>query len=169
MKLEVLHRMCASGSRDDSAQQELEGSLARLAELRKQNADYAQMLDELNTYLALYPPDENLDAAVEERNILRARLLTLQDELYKQQDRTPAKPEEAEEKDEPDPLAKLKVAIAAARRQSQTVFDEYAAAFSEYKTVEHVETDSDEPNCAKKRDDDAPDVLVGSQSRLIAE
>lgn len=127
------------------------------------------MLDELNTYLALYPQDENLDAAVEERNILRARLLTLQDELYKQQDHTPAKPEETEEKEEPDPLAGLKDAIEAARRQSQTVLDEYTAAFPEYKTVEHVETAPEKPNCAEKRDDDAPDVLVGSQSRLAAE
>lgn len=139
MKLEALHRMCGSGANDGSAQQELEARLAELAGLRQQNLDYQQMLDEISGHLVAYPADESLEKVVEERNILRARLLQLQDELYRQQNRTPAKPEEVPEKEEPDPFGELKIAIEVARKQGQDVLREYEAAFPEYQTVEHVE------------------------------
>ena len=93
----------------------------------------------------------------------------LQDELYKQQDHTPAKPEEVAEPEEPDPLSELKSAIEAARKKGQEAIGDYETAFPEFQTVEHVETAPEKEPSEEKREDDAPDVLVGSQSWLAPE
>ena len=174
MKLEALRRLCRPPADDGAAQRELDCAVAELDELRERNRDYTQMLDDLNSFLTVYSEEESLDAVVAERNALKGRLVELQDELYKLlYVREPEQPvevaEEAEKSEEHDQLADLKAAIAEAQRLGQDALRDYEEAYPEFQTVEHLEKAAEKQDSEKKREDDAPDVLVGSQSRLTAE